>query len=295
MLTREPGCAPEMRSDDPAPDFRKGHPREPPLISTPLPAPPSTPSFAAIRSAAGCLPVTERMRVAGVAESSSCLGTAAGLEEVASRCGSVLPQWHAVPGVGRGAGRRGDSRAPPRVSAERAIVDRCFTAPARGRLPGHRTGPARLRPGRPAPVAALKRSGLSDHLWRGCTSTGSTTTPVPLPARCGGIAPCPLDISTGRRTGAITVPTTYVWSTGDVAVGRRAAELTGRWVTGPFDFKVLEGVSRNYRASAQCALGRNGIRPRAVRPRATYPAQSRPDRHRHGDDWVGERDLDSRS
>jgi len=53
----------------------------------------------------------------------------------------------------------------------------------------------------------------------------------------------PLDISIGGRAGAITVPTTYVWSTEDAAIGRRAAQLTSRWVTGPFDFKVLEGVS----------------------------------------------------
>ena len=45
------------------------------------------------------------------------------------------------------------------------------------------------------------------------------------------------------RAFAITVPTTYVWSTDDAAIGRRAAQLISRWVTGPFDFKVLEGVS----------------------------------------------------
>jgi pimeloyl-ACP methyl ester carboxylesterase len=53
----------------------------------------------------------------------------------------------------------------------------------------------------------------------------------------------PLDLAVGLRTGAVTVPTTYVWSTGDIAIGRRAAELTSRWVTGPYDFTVLDGVS----------------------------------------------------
>lgn len=53
----------------------------------------------------------------------------------------------------------------------------------------------------------------------------------------------PLDISIGGRAGAITAPTTYVWSTDDAAIGRRAAQLTSRRVTGPFDVKVLEGVS----------------------------------------------------
>jgi len=47
----------------------------------------------------------------------------------------------------------------------------------------------------------------------------------------------------GGRAGAIVVPTTYVWSMDDAAIGCRAAWLTSRWVAGPFDFKVLEGVS----------------------------------------------------
>jgi pimeloyl-ACP methyl ester carboxylesterase len=40
-----------------------------------------------------------------------------------------------------------------------------------------------------------------------------------------------------------TVPTLYVWSDGDPAIGRAAAEATGNHVTGPYDFVVLEGVS----------------------------------------------------
>jgi pimeloyl-ACP methyl ester carboxylesterase len=43
--------------------------------------------------------------------------------------------------------------------------------------------------------------------------------------------------------GAITVPTLYVWSDGDIALGRRAAESTVDWVSGPYTFEVLEGVS----------------------------------------------------
>jgi pimeloyl-ACP methyl ester carboxylesterase len=38
-------------------------------------------------------------------------------------------------------------------------------------------------------------------------------------------------------------PTLYVWSDGDPAIGRVAAEATERHVTGPYDFVVLEGVS----------------------------------------------------
>jgi pimeloyl-ACP methyl ester carboxylesterase len=43
--------------------------------------------------------------------------------------------------------------------------------------------------------------------------------------------------------GAITVPTLYVWSDEDIALGRMAAEATVDWVSGPYRFEVLEGVS----------------------------------------------------
>jgi pimeloyl-ACP methyl ester carboxylesterase len=43
--------------------------------------------------------------------------------------------------------------------------------------------------------------------------------------------------------GPITTPTLHVWSDGDVALGRTAAEATGRHVRGPYRFEVLPGVS----------------------------------------------------
>jgi pimeloyl-ACP methyl ester carboxylesterase len=43
--------------------------------------------------------------------------------------------------------------------------------------------------------------------------------------------------------GPITVPTLYIWSTDDVALGRTAAELTAHHVDGPYRFEILEGVS----------------------------------------------------
>jgi pimeloyl-ACP methyl ester carboxylesterase len=43
------------------------------------------------------------------------------------------------------------------------------------------------------------------------------------------------------NNGKVSVPTTYVWSTNDIALGRRAAELTERYVTGPYRFEVLDG------------------------------------------------------
>ncbi|MGB0099546.1 MAG: alpha/beta fold hydrolase [Nocardioides sp.] len=41
----------------------------------------------------------------------------------------------------------------------------------------------------------------------------------------------------------VSVPTTLVWSTGDVAIGREGVDGTARWVDAPYDLVVLEGVS----------------------------------------------------
>ena len=43
--------------------------------------------------------------------------------------------------------------------------------------------------------------------------------------------------------GVVRVPTTYVWSDGDPALGRWAAERTAEWVDADYRFVVLEGVS----------------------------------------------------
>lgn len=40
-----------------------------------------------------------------------------------------------------------------------------------------------------------------------------------------------------------TVPTTYVWSTGDTALGRAGAERCGEFVDAPYEFVVLDGGS----------------------------------------------------
>lgn len=57
--------------------------------------------------------------------------------------------------------------------------------------------------------------------------------------------------------GPITVPTLYVWSTADIALGRVAAEATADWVTGPYRFEVLEDVSHWIPETAPDAL--NGM------------------------------------
>jgi len=47
----------------------------------------------------------------------------------------------------------------------------------------------------------------------------------------------------GTKAGRITVPTLYVWSTEDVALGSTAALATERWVEGPYRFEMIEDVS----------------------------------------------------
>ena len=43
--------------------------------------------------------------------------------------------------------------------------------------------------------------------------------------------------------GPVTMPTLFVWSTDDPALGREGAEWTVECVEGPYRFEVLEGVS----------------------------------------------------
>src|SRR5215217_2443374 len=50
-------------------------------------------------------------------------------------------------------------------------------------------------------------------------------------------------MSSGPKVDAVDVPTTYVWSDGDVAVGRTAAEACANYVTGDYRFVELPGVT----------------------------------------------------
>ena len=48
----------------------------------------------------------------------------------------------------------------------------------------------------------------------------------------------------GRSTDfQVTVPTTMVWSTRDIAITREGVDGTERWVSAPYELVVLEGVS----------------------------------------------------
>jgi pimeloyl-ACP methyl ester carboxylesterase len=50
-------------------------------------------------------------------------------------------------------------------------------------------------------------------------------------------------MSSGIRVDPVDVPTTYVWSDGDVAIGRTAAEACANFVTGDYRFVELPGVT----------------------------------------------------
>lgn len=52
-----------------------------------------------------------------------------------------------------------------------------------------------------------------------------------------------LRLPTSVPIGPITVPTLYVWSDEDAALGGRGALLTARWVSGPYRFEIMTGVS----------------------------------------------------
>jgi pimeloyl-ACP methyl ester carboxylesterase len=41
----------------------------------------------------------------------------------------------------------------------------------------------------------------------------------------------------------VSVPTLYVYGTKDVALVRKGADLTGRYVKGPYRYEVLDGIS----------------------------------------------------
>jgi pimeloyl-ACP methyl ester carboxylesterase len=50
-------------------------------------------------------------------------------------------------------------------------------------------------------------------------------------------------MSSDTRVDPIEVPTTYVWSDGDAAIGRTAAEACANYVTGDYRFVELPGIT----------------------------------------------------
>ena len=103
--------------------------------------------------------------------------------------------------------------------------------------PGLVEAVARKAPG--AFAASLCRSGLTeaeaDRFRTEIVEYGA------LPGALGWYRALPFS---GYRTpGPVRVPTTHVWSDGDVALSRRGAELTAAQVDAPYELRVLRGVS----------------------------------------------------
>ena len=60
--------------------------------------------------------------------------------------------------------------------------------------------------------------------------------------------------------GEVVVPTTYIWGDDDTAIGRRAATGCARYVTGPYRFVPLAGVSHWLPDEAPGAVGEEVLR-----------------------------------
>ena len=83
-------------------------------------------------------------------------------------------------------------------------------------------------------------AGLGEHAERAYLDVLST--PEALGAALNWYRAMNLTVNASEIT-PIRMPTLYVWSTDDVALGREGAELTADFVEGPYRFEILEGVS----------------------------------------------------
>jgi pimeloyl-ACP methyl ester carboxylesterase len=86
---------------------------------------------------------------------------------------------------------------------------------------------------------ALARSGLPDE--RAAAYVEAMLEPGALEAAIGWYRA--IELGSAGGTGPSRVPTTYVWSSGDAALGRSAAERTGTYVDAPYRFEVIDDVS----------------------------------------------------
>ena len=104
--------------------------------------------------------------------------------------------------------------------------------------------PERLVLGRPGGrldlVPQLVRSGLPEDL--AVRYRDFLSEPGALTAAINWYRALPF-VSPRRLTEHVSVPSLYVWSTNDPFLGRKAADLTQRYVNGPYRFEVFEGTS----------------------------------------------------
>jgi pimeloyl-ACP methyl ester carboxylesterase len=93
-------------------------------------------------------------------------------------------------------------------------------------------------PGRAMFMRTLVRSGLDADKAEGYMR--SLEEPGALRAAINWYRAVPLALA---GNAPVTTPALYIYSTGDFALGRKAADLTGRYVDGPYRYEVLDGVS----------------------------------------------------
>jgi pimeloyl-ACP methyl ester carboxylesterase len=96
------------------------------------------------------------------------------------------------------------------------------------------------RRGTPFAVKQLVSSGLPEDLAR--RYIDHLSEPGALRAAINWYRAMPL-VSPSRMSAPVSVPTLYVWSTRDTFLNRKSADLTARYVTGPYRFEVLEGAN----------------------------------------------------
>lgn len=115
--------------------------------------------------------------------------------------------------------------------------------------------PERFAVGRPARfAAALRRTGMDEAMVedvrRDLVDTGALTGGLHWYRAMALSKP-------GALTAPVTVPTTHVWSDGDIALTRRSADLAQRYVRGAdYRLEVLTGVSHWIPEQAPEALAR---------------------------------------
>jgi pimeloyl-ACP methyl ester carboxylesterase len=95
------------------------------------------------------------------------------------------------------------------------------------------------RRGGQAMRAVLERTGLDPR--SAARYAARAADPAALRGPLNWYRAIPLSLR--ERTGPVTVPALFIWGDRDRFVSRAAAELCGRYVTGPYRFEVLAGAS----------------------------------------------------
>lgn len=92
----------------------------------------------------------------------------------------------------------------------------------------------------PGPARALARMGMTPEMIE--RYRDEMVTAGAIRGGLGWYRALPF-AAPGQATARVTVPTTFVWSDDDPALGRGGAELTGRYVDADYRFVEMKGVS----------------------------------------------------